>query len=196
MKIIVFIIGASVALWILMPWDKIGEYVVLSAERRASTMAIAVRHSSVNGSWYGPNITINDFTGKYLIAGGEFKTVSVTPSYLQSLIQFSPVISVSFGGGKISLPGGNETDLGSGQVEVSFKNGILTLRNLRSAGELSFDGYIEIDLSKGREIDNADLIIKAPEKFDSYMQTIKSMIPSLSKESAGQWRIKKEKSNG
>lgn len=193
MKTFIFIVGALVALWIFMPWDKIGEFIVLSAERRASSMGVSVRHSSVSGSWYGPKIVINDFSGKYLIAGGEFRIISVTPLYVQSIIHFSPAMSVSFSGGKVSLPVVNDTDLGSGQVEVSYKDGVVLLKNLISDGEISLNGYIAI---RGREIDEADLMIKVPEKFESYMSTMKAMIPSLNKESTVLWRIKKEKSNG
>ena len=196
LKVFIFIIGVMIAIWISLPWDKIGEYAVLIAERRVSSMGFTARHSSVNGSWKGPNIKVNDFAAKMTLGGGEFQSISVTPSYLKSITQFAPVISVSFSGGKVFLPGGSEADMGAGQVEISFKNGILSLRNFKSVGDLSFDGFIVIDVKNGVKIDNADMIIKATSSAEVSLNFLSQMVRDMTKESAGQWRIKREKSDG
>jgi hypothetical protein len=199
-KVFVFIIGALISLWLLMPWGKIGEYAVLSAEKMVSsrgmiTRGLTVQHSSVSGTWRGPTIGINDFSAKMNLGGGEFKKISFSPSFMQSIIQLSPVASVSFTGGKLLLPGGNETDMGRGKVDVSYKKGILSLKNFKSEGELAFDGFIVLDVNNN-DIVNGDLMIKAPEKIESSLDLAKTLMRSLNQESTGQWRIKKEKSNG
>lgn len=174
-----------------MPWGKIGEYAVLSAEKIATSKGFNTQHSSVSGSWKGPNIKVNDFTSKMIFGGGEFKTLDFSPSLIKSIIQFSPVISVSFTGGKLSFPGGNDADIGSGNVEVSLKNGILLLRNIKNTGELLLDGNIAIDIN-GARIDNADLLIKSPEKIEQSLNSMKTMLP-LTQESKGQWRLRRDK---
>ena len=110
---------------------------------------------------------------------------------MQSIIQFSPVISISFTDGKLLLPGGNEAEMRTGNVEVSLKNGILLLKNLKSTGELSLDGNIAIDLN-GVKIDNADLMIRPPEKIEPSLDLMKVMLP-LTQESQGIWRLKRDK---
>jgi len=191
LKTFIFIIGALIAIWLLMPWGKIGEYAVLSAEKIATSKGFNTQHSSVSGSWKGPNIKVNDFTSKMIFGGGEFKTLDFSPSLIKSIIQFSPVISVSFTGGKLSFPGGNDADIGSGNVEVSLKNGILLLRNIKNTGELLLDGNIAIDIN-GARIDNADLLIKSPEKIEQSLNSMKTMLP-LTQESKGQWRLRRDK---
>jgi len=191
MKTFVFIVGLTVSLWIFMPWGKIGEYAVLSAEKIASSRGLNTRHTSVSGSWKGPTININDFIAKIALGGGEFKVLSLSPSFMQSIIQFSPVVSVSFTGAKLSLPGVNDVGIDSGKVDLSLKNGILLLKNLRSTGELSFEGFVAIDIS-GAKIDTADLMIKPPQKIESSLNLMKNMLP-LTQESPGQWRLKREK---
>ncbi|MCL1875179.1 MAG: hypothetical protein FWF87_02835, partial [Synergistaceae bacterium] len=180
-----------ISLWLLMPWGKIGEYAVLSAEKIASSKGFNTQHASVSGSWRGPTIEINEFVSKMIFAGGEFKTLSLSPSFIQSIIQFSPVISVSFTGGKLSFPGGNDVDIGSGNVEVSLKNGILSLKNFKNTGELLFDGSVAIDIN-GAKIETADLMIKPPEKIESSLNSMKAMLP-LIQESNGQWRLRRDK---
>ena len=192
-KIFMFIIGVLISLWILMPWGRIGEYAVLSAERTASSKGFDAKHSSVSGSWKGPTIRINDFSAKMALGGGEFKTLTISPSFMQSIIRFSPVALVSFTGGKLSLPGGNDADMGSGKVEVSIKRGILLLKNFKSAGELSLDGSLAIDIN-GNKIDNADLIIRSPEKIEPVLRSISIMLP-ITQESAGQWRLRRDKND-
>ena len=189
-KTLIFIVGALASLWIFMPWGEMGEYAVLSAEKTASSRGYNIQHSSVSGSWIGPSILINDFASRMVLAGGEFKTLRLSPSFIQSLIRFSPVMSVSFTGGKLSLPGGNDADLGSGRVEISLKNGILLLNNLRSTGELSFDGFATININSAR-IENADIMINSPERIESSLNSMSIMLP-LTRESAGQWRLKRD----
>ncbi|MCL2767384.1 MAG: hypothetical protein FWE49_01440 [Synergistaceae bacterium] len=191
MKLLLFIVGVLVSLWLLMPWGKVGEYAVLSAEKIASSKGFNTQHSSVSGSWRGPNIIVNDFTSKMALGGGEFKTLSFTPSFPQSMIQLAPVMSISFTGGKLSFPGGIDADIGSGNVEVSYKNGILFIRNLKNTGELSFDGSIAIDINSTK-IDHADLMIKSPESIEQSLDSMKSMLP-LTQESNGQWRLRRDK---
>ena len=192
-KVFLFLVAAIVSLWILAPWGKIGEYAVLRAENMVRSR-LNVQHSSVDGSWIGPNIKVNDFAAKMkMFGGGEFKTISVSPSFIKSLIQFSPVVSVAFTGGKL-LFGLNDADMGAGNFELSLKNNILFIRNLKSIGDLSFDGFIEINIGNFT-IENADLVIRPPEKIEPSMSDMKGMVPSLIQESPGQWRIKKEKSN-
>ena len=190
-KVLIFIVGTLISLWLFTPWGKIGEYAVLSAERTVTSKGFNTQHSSVSGSWKGPNIIINDFSSKMALGGGQFKTLSFSPSFLKTIIQFSPVVSVSFTGGTLSFPGGNDADIGSGNFEVSLKNGILLLRNLKNTGELSLDGSIAIDIN-GSKIDNADLLIKSPEKIEQSLNSMKAMLP-LTQESKGQWRLKRDK---
>ena len=190
MNVFIFLFGALIALWFFMPWGKIGEYGVLSAEKMVSSRGLTAQHKSVSGSWRGPTIGINDFSAKMVLGGGEFKTISFSPSFIQTIIKFAPTVSVSFIGGKLLLPG-NEADLGRGKVDVSYKKGILSLRNFKSEGELSFDGFITLGVDN-REIINADLIIRAPEKFETPFGMVKRLIPSLVQESTGQWRIRKD----
>ena len=192
-KAFIFILGVLISLWVLMPWGKIGEYAVLSAERTASSRGFDARHTSVSGSWRGPTIKINDFTAKMVFGGGEFRTLSISPSFIQSIIQFSPVAIVSFTGGRLLLPGGNSADLGSGKVEVSVSRGTLLLKNLKSVGELSIDGHVAIDIN-GQKIDNADLVMKSPERIESTLSAMSLLLP-LTQESAGQWRLRREKNN-
>ena len=191
LKTFIFIVGTLISLWLLMPWGKIGEYTVLSAERIATSRGFNTQHSSVSGSWKGPSIRINDFTSKMALGGGEFKTLSFSPSFLKSIIQISPVVSVSFTGGILSFPGGNNAVIGSGNFEVSLKNGILLLKNLKNTGELILDGNIAIDINSAK-IDNADLMIKSPEKIEQSLNSMKAMLP-LTQESKGQWRLKRDK---
>ena len=190
-KTFIFIVGTLISLWLLMPWGKIGEYAVLSGERVVTSKGFNTHHSSVSGSWKGPSIKINDFTSKMALGGGEFKTLSFSPSFLKSIIQFSPVVSVSFTGGMLSFPGGNDADIGSGNFEVSLKNGILLLKNLNNTGELLLDGSIAIDIN-GARIENADLAIKSPEKIEQSLNSMKAMLP-LTQESKGQWRLRRDK---
>jgi len=192
MKAFIFIVGLLVSLWVFMPWGKIGEYAVLSAERIATSRGIVnARHTSVSGSWRGPTIRINDFTARNALGGGEFKVLSLSPSFMQSIIQFSPVVSVSFTGAKLLLPGGNETGMDSGKVDLSLKKGILLLKNLKSTGELSFEGFVAID-TNGNKIETADLMIKPPQKIEPALNLMKTMLP-LTQESTGQWRLKRDK---
>ena len=192
-KIFVFILGAIISLWILAPWGKIGEYAVLRAENIVRARGLTVQHTSVDGSWIGPNIKVNDFGAKMVLGGGEFRTISVSPLYMKSIFRFSPVVSVSFSGGKL-LFGGDDTDMGSGNFELSLKNSILLVGNFKSTGDLSFDGFIEINI-RDFAIENADLMIRPPERIESSLSAMKVMVPSLIQETTGQWRIKKEKSN-
>jgi hypothetical protein len=192
-KVFVFIVGALITLWILAPWGKIGEYAVLSAENVARNRGLTAHHASVDGSWIGPNIKVNNFVAKMVLGGGEFRTISVSPLFIKSIIQFSPVVSVSFTGGKL-LYMGNDADMGAGSFELLLKNNILSVRNLKSVGELSFDGFIQVNI-RDFAIENADLMIKPPEKIESHLGSMKMMVPSLIQETTGQWRIKKEKSN-
>ena len=174
-----------------MPWGKIGEYAVLSAERMASSKGFNTQHSSVSGSWRGPTIEINDFSSKMAFGGGEFKTLSFSPSFMQSVVQISPVISVSFTGGKLFLPGGSDAEIGSGNFEISFKNGILSIKNIKNTGELLLDGNIAIDAGEAK-IDNADMLIKPPGKIESSLNSMRVMLP-LTRESNGQWKLKRDK---
>ena len=177
-----------------MPWGKIGEYAVLSAEKMASSKGFSTQHSSVGGSWKGPTINISGFASKMAFGGGEFRTLSLSPSFMQSLIQFSPVMSVTFTGGKLSFPGGIDADMGAGKAEVSLKNGVLSFRNFKSTGELSLDGNIAIDIN-GAKIDNADLMIRSPEKIEPSLSSMRGILP-LTQESRGHWRLKRDKNNG
>ena len=191
-KTLIFIIGTLISLWLLMPWGAIGEYGVLSMERIASSRGFNIQHSSVSGSWIGPTIRINGFTSRMAFGGGEFRTLSLSPSIIQSFIQLSPVISVSFTGGTLSLPGGNDADMGSGTVEISLRNGILLLNNLKSTGELSLDGNIAIDIN-GARIETADLMIRSPERIETSLNSMRAILP-LIQESNGQWRLRRERS--
>jgi len=192
-KLLIFIVGALISLWILAPWGKIGEYAVLSAENVARARNLTAQHTSVDGSWIGPKVRINNFSAKANFGGGgEFTTIDLSPSYFKSVFQFSPVALVSFTGGK--LVGLIDADMGSGNFEISLKNSILYIRNLKSQGELSFDGFIEINI-RDFTIENADLVIRNPERIEMPLNAMKGMVPSLVQENPGQWRIKKEKSN-
>ena len=189
-KTLIFAVGALVSLWLLTPWGKIGEYAILSVEKTAISKGFNAQHSSVNGSWKGPNIKVNNFVSKMAFGGGEFKTLSFSPSFLQSIIQFSPVISVSFTDSTLFFPGGNAIDIGSGNFEVSRKNDKLLFRNLKNTGEFLLEGNIAIDV-KGPKIDNADLMIKSPEKTEQSLYLMKAILP-LTQESKGQWRLRRD----
>jgi hypothetical protein len=194
-KAFIFIIGVLVSLWIFMPWGEIGEYAVLSAERAAVSRGFTARHTSVSGTWNGPVIKINNFVARMAMGGGEFETLSVSPSIMKSLFQFSPVVSVSFTGGKLFLPGGKDAEMGTGKVEISLKNGILLLKDLSSTGELAFDGYVAYDINGGR-VDNADLAIKSPESVEQALNLARTMMNNdLNEESKGLWRLKRVKND-
>lgn len=190
-KIIIFLVGAVLALWFFMPWGRIGEYVLLSAEKEASVKGFTVQHSSVTGSWRGPAIDVKELVARMALGGGAFKTLSVSPSIVASAARFSPVISVSFTGGEVFLPGGLVASLGSGSLELSISNGMVLVEKIKSDGELLLDGFMAIDLANAK-IDHSDLNIKFPENLKTAFSSMKNFLP-LVEEANGTWKLKREK---
>lgn len=193
-KLMIFAVGLMIAAWIFMPWGRIGEYILVNSENAAAAKGFSMRHSAVSGSWHGPTVDIQDLMARMLLGGGGFKNISISPAIFASIINLSPVISVSFSGGEVSLPGGVVASLGSGSLELSFSSGIILMDKVKSAGEISLEGSVAIDPSKGR-IERANLTVKSPEKLHNSISAMKGILP-LTEGPNGTWLLKREAGNG
>ena len=197
LKILLFLVGMLLMVWIFMPWRQVGETVLLSASRRLP-VPTTITYTTIGNARNG--FVVNNLEVRNLMGMVDmyFSSLTITPDVTASLLGMAPASLVSFTGmviGDIAvtplrkLPG---VAPGNGRVAVSVNRQGIFLDSLRSDGELSANGSLLIDTSEMRIL-WADMAMDVRnEAFEENLSIIASVsgLP-LHQESPGRWTLRR-----
>jgi len=197
LKILLFLVGMLLMVWIFMPWRQVGETVLLSASRRLP-VPTTITYTTIGNARNG--FVVNNLEVRNLMGMVDmyFSSLTITPDVTASLLGMAPASLVSFTGmviGDIAvtplrkLPG---VAPGNGRVAVSVNRQGIFLDSLRSDGELSANGSLLIDTSEMRIL-WADMAMDVRnEAFEENLSIVASVsgLP-LHQESPGRWTLRR-----
>ena len=169
-KIILFIVGLSIAMYIFLPYQSIGKLAMSIAHDQLQRRGMRLNYSDVSGEDGGFTINNLTLTGMPSVS---LSSVTIKPEYLSSLATLSPVCNITFKGGNIRL--GQSLNLGDGGFLLTAGKEIM-LENLRTNGEFSLNGYMTIDTSSMR-IGHADARLEVPGSFSQNMGMLRNFLP-------------------
>ena len=171
-KIILFMAGLLIAMYIFLPYQSIGKLAMSIAHDQLQRRGMRLNYSDVTGEDGG--FTVNNLTLSGM-PNISISSVTIKPEYLSSLATLSPVCDITFKGANIRV--GQALNLGDGGFLLTAGNEIL-LENLRTNGEFSLSGYMTIDMSSMR-IGRADARLEVPESFSQNMGMLRNFLPLL-----------------
>ena len=170
-RVLIFLMGFTIALYYFADWRSIGKFAVSIAHSRLERTGMRMGYSDVSGEEDGftiGNLTLNG------MANVSFGTLTIRPRLLSSLLSMGAVCDIEFRDCRVRL--GQSMNFGDGRVLLTFSGKEILLENLRTNGDFSLRGYISIDTSNMR-IGKADARIDIPETFAGNMGMIQNFLP-------------------
>ena len=198
LKTLLFLVGVLMAVWIFLPWKQVGEYALAAAGRRLETPA-SITWGTVNNVPGG--FVIEDLKAQRLMGMGDvsFRTVTVVPDLMASLLGMSPTCQISFTDNTVSeiavtplkkIPG---VALGNGSFIVSFSDQGILLDEVRSDGEIAMRGSLLLSPSSERLIGWAEVALDIKsEPFEKELPSLQmSLGLPLQQDAPGRWFLRR-----
>ena len=198
LKTLLFLVGVLMAVWIFLPWKQVGEYALVAAGRRLETPA-SITWAAVNNVPGG--FVIEDLKAQKLMGMGDvsFRTVTVVPDMMPSLLRMSPTCRISFTDNTVSeiavtplkkIPG---VALGNGSFTVSFSDQGILLDEVRSDGEIAMRGSLLLSPSSERLIGWAEVALDIKsEPFEKELPSLQmSLGLPLQQDAPGRWFLRR-----
>lgn len=198
LKTFLFLVGAVLSAWIFIPWSQVGESALLAATRQLPTPA-SITWSAVSSVPRG--FVIMDLKARKLMGMVDvsFKTLTIVPDVVASLLAMSPTCRISFTGNTVGeiavtplkiIPG---IALGDGSVTVSLNDQGILLDEMRSDGEMSMRGSLALSPSAERLIRWADVALDV--KSEAFEKELPSLQMSLGlpvqQDAPGRWFLRR-----
>ena len=198
LKTLLFLVGVLMAVWIFLPWKQVGEYALAAAGRRLETPA-SITWAAVSNVPGG--FVIEDLKAQRLMGMGDvsFRTVTVVPDLMASLLRMSPTCQISFTGNTVGeiavtplkkIPG---VALGNGSFIVSFSDQGILLDDVRSDGEIAMRGSLLLSPSSERLIGWAEVALDIKsEPFEKELPSLQmSLGLPLQQDAPGRWFLRR-----
>lgn len=169
-RILLFVAGFGLALYVFIPWREAGRFAMSIAHDQLQRRGMRLNYSDVSGEEGG--FTVNNLTLSGM-ADISLSAVTVKPEFVASILTLSPVCQITFKGGNIRL--GQTLNFGDGGFLLTAGREIL-LENLRTNGDFRLNGYMTVDPSAMR-IGHADARLEVPETFAQNMGMMRNFLP-------------------
>lgn len=182
-KILLFILGFSIAMYIFIPWREAGKFAMSTAHTILQKRGMRLNYSDVSGEAGG--FTVHDLTLSGM-ANVSMSSVTVKPDFIASALSLSPVCDISFKGGNVRL--GQTMNFGDGGFLLTAGREII-LENLRTNGDFSLDGYMTVDTST-MKIGHADAKLEVPDVFARNMDMMRNFLPLV--QEGGKWYLRRK----
>ncbi|GHV48217.1 hypothetical protein FACS1894204_12340 [Synergistales bacterium] len=189
LKIMLFIAALVVSAWFFMPWREIGEHALRLSGAAYSSV------KNVGGGFSVENLRAHKLNG---MADLSFRTLTVVPDVLSSILSLSLSCRLSFTGGALGeiavtplkkIPG---IGFGDGRLAVGVRGDSVFMEGIRSNGDLSMNGDLFIDLSAERIIQRAAVTLNVKsEPFDKEVLPLLQNIMPLEQEGQGRWALRR-----
>ena len=181
-RILLFILGFSVALYMFIPWREAGKFAMSAAHTMLQRRGMRLNYSDVSGSDGG--FTVHNLTLSGM-ADISLSSVTLKPEIIASILSLSPVCDITFKGGNVRL--GQTMNFGDGGFLLTAGNEIL-LENLRTNGDFRLNGYMTVNPSAMR-IGRAEARLDVPETFAQGMSMMKNFLPLV--QEGDQWYLRR-----
>ncbi|NLL36346.1 MAG: hypothetical protein GX256_02345 [Fretibacterium sp.] len=185
LKTLLLLTAFCVSSWFFMPWRQVGTAVLTEARRHLETRGAELSFAgveAVSGGFQVRNLNLSSF------ARFSFRTLTLKPHLLDSLLVLTPVCSVTFEGAEAVM--GQPMSLGDGGATVTLGPDSVLLEGLRSNGEFSLNGFLAIDPGAMR-IARANAAVRVPQSFEENMEALQAFLP-LVREGSGRWFLRRE----
>lgn len=170
-KILLFIIGFSAAIWFFLPWREVGKFAMSTASRQLNSRGTRLGWSDVSGEEDGftvHNLTVNG------MANLTFGSITIRPRIIASVLSFAPVCDITFRGCNVQI--GQILNLGDGGVLVTAGSNETLLENLRTNGDFAINGYMTVNPATMR-IGRTEARLNVPENFAQNMGMLRNFLP-------------------
>lgn len=170
-RVLIFLIGFTIALYYFADWRSIGKFAVSIAHSRIERTGMRMGYSDISGEEDGftiGNLTLNG------VANVSFGSITIRPRIISGILSMGAVCDINFRNCSIRL--GQSMNFGDGRVLLTASGNEILLENLSTNGEFALNGYISIDTSN-MKIGRADARIDIPESFADNMGMIQNFIP-------------------
>ena len=183
-RVLIFLIGFTIALYYFADWRSIGKFAVSAAYSRLERTGMRMGYSDVSGEEDG--FTIGNFTLNGA-ANVSFGSITIRPRIISSILSMGAVCDISFKNCNIRL--GQSMNFGDGRVLLTASRNEILLENLSTNGEFSLNGYMSIDTSN-MKIGRADARIDIPESFADNMGMIQNFMPLV--QEGDKWYLRRK----
>lgn len=181
-RILLFILGFSVALYMFIPWREAGKFAMSTAHTILQRRGMRLNYSDVSGEEGGFTVHNLKISG---MADVSLSSVTVKPEIIASMLSLSPVCDISFKGGNVRL--GQTMNFGDGGFLLTAGREIL-LENLRTNGDFRLNGYMTINPS-AMKIGRAEARLDVPETFAQGMGMMRNFLPLV--QEGDQWYLRR-----
>lgn len=185
-KILIFLIGFTIALYYFADWQILGKFAVSMAHSRLERIGMRMGYSDVSGTVESDGFTINDLTLNG-VANISFGSLTIRPRIIPSILSLAAVCDITFRSCNVRLS--QSMNFGDGRFLLTAgRNGVL-LENLRTTGEFSLNGYMSIDTGT-MKIGQAEALIDIPESFTENMDMLKNFLPLV--QEGDRWYLRRK----
>ncbi|MBQ6971298.1 MAG: hypothetical protein IJP86_02965 [Synergistaceae bacterium] len=182
-KILLFMAGFVLALYMFIPWREAGKFAVSAAQSILQQRGMRLNYSDVSRAEGGFTVDNLTLSGMVEISLG---SVTVRPAFLSSILSLAPVCDITFRGGSVRL--GQTMNFGDGGFLLTAGREVL-LENLRTNGDFSLNGYMTIDTSAMR-IGHAEARLDVPETFSQNMGVLRNLLPLV--QEGDRWYLRRK----
>ena len=171
------------SLWHFMAWRDVGTFAMSFASSRLGASGTRLAWSDVSEAEGG--FTVRNFSVK----GGadlNFRTLTIRPRVIASVLSLAPVCDISFTGGNVRL--GMTINFGDGRVLLTAGSPEAVLEDIRTNGDFAVSGMLAVNPSAMR-ITRANARLSVPENFSQNMGMFQSFLPLVNE--GGQWYLRR-----
>jgi hypothetical protein len=198
LKMLLFLVGFLVSVWIFMPWKQVGEVVLLAAMRQLETPA-SITWAAVSNAPGGFVVEGLDARKLMGMVDVSFSTLTVVPDLIASSLAMSPTFQIAFTGNTVGeiavtplkkIPG---IELGDGSLTVSLNSQGILMDKIRSDGEMSMRGLLALSPSAERLIRWADVTLDIKsEPFEKELPSLQmSLGLPVQQDAPGRWFLRR-----
>ncbi len=183
-KVLIFILGFSVAFYYFLPWREIGKFSMSIAHSQLEKSGVRTSWSDIVGEDNG--FTVNNFSVNGMV-NISFESLTIRPRFLSSLLSLAGVFDIRFRG--VGIMVGQNFNLGDGSVLLSASPGEIFLENLRTrGGEISISGELVLNTSE-MKISRANAALAVPNSLENSLDLLKNFLPLINE--GGRWYLRR-----
>lgn len=185
--IFALILGLMVGARIFLPWEEMAELAFLRLSSRAPA-GVTLRSDGFFVQGLIPSPGVKGLEVKSFMGAVKMGSIKVTPILIGSLIRLAPTVRVEMNRSVATV--GGESISFEGEMFVSLKSDMISVRDVDIVGGLMAKGYMEVSTATSKII-RADMTLKGPKELEGAFSAASAMMP-LKRGSDGVWSLKRE----